>query len=35
MLLMILEFYNGCSLKFFVEEFIKLKNTLSDIYRLI
>ncbi len=35
MLLMLFEFYNGCKLKFVVEEFIKLKNTLTDIYRLI
>jgi hypothetical protein len=35
MLLMLFEFYNGCKLKFTVEEFIKLKNTLTDIYRII
>ncbi len=35
MLLMLFEFYNACLMKFAVEEFIKLKNALTDIYRLI
>ena len=35
MLLLILEFYNATQLKFAVEEFIRLKNCLSDIYKVI
>lgn len=35
MLLMLFEFYNGCKLKFVVEEFTKLKNSLSDVFKII
>ena len=35
MLLMLLEFYNGTQMRFVVEEFIKLKNLLTDVFKLI
>ena len=35
MLLMLLEFYNATQLRFVVEEFLKLKNLLTDVFRLV
>lgn len=35
MLLMLLEFYNATQLRFVVEEFVKLKNLLTDVWRLV
>lgn len=33
--LMVFEFYNGFNLKFAIEELVRLKTTLADIYRFI
>jgi hypothetical protein len=32
---MVFEFYNGFNLKFAIEELVRLKTTLADIYRFI